>query len=185
MSATRLASRYAKSLIGLAIEKGQLEEVNNDIRSLQQAMYNRDFWLLLKSPIINTSKKLSILKKLFDGKLGTITSTFMEIVTKKHREFYLPEIVDEFIKQYQGHKGIVNAKLTTAVAVDRKLLDEIKGIVLKQTGQKEVQLSTAVDKDLLGGFILQFEDKLIDSSIAHKLDKLDKQFTKNKYIREF
>ena len=60
MSVVRIASRYAKSLIDLAVERGQLEEVLGDIQSFQKAAENRDLYLLMKSPIINVSKKQQV-----------------------------------------------------------------------------------------------------------------------------
>ena len=186
MSALRLASRYAKSLLDLATQKGELDSTYGDIMVLKDALTsNRDFWLLLKSPIVTTDKKVSIIKAAFGETFNAITTGFIDIVTRKRRESYLPEIVDAFIQEYQNRNGVVKAKLTTATAVTQSLLDKVNEIVLKNTGKKTVAIETEVDSSLIGGFILQFEDKLFDSTISHKLDKLKKGFEKNKYVREF
>lgn len=186
MSALRLASRYAKSLKDLAIEQKVLEEVAGNIKTFNSMVTkNRDLLLLLKSPIVQPSKKATIIKKITRGSFHEMTSRFIDIVIRKRREAYLPEIVNEFLTQYKIHKQIATAKLTTAAPVNAALLQTVKGIVLAHTGQKEVELETAVDPSLIGGFILQFGDKLFDSSLSHKLDKLSKTFAKNKYVREF
>lgn len=185
MSAIRLAYRYAKSLLDLAEEKQQVEAVYDDIVSLQKAMDNRDLWLLLKSPIVNTDKKLSIIKAIFGDKLSEMTNMFVNIVTKKHREFYLPEIANAFIQLYKKRKHIVKAKLTSAVAVNDDLINKIKAIVLADTKEDSVELETAVDATLLGGFILQYDDKLIDASIASKFAKLEADLQDNDYVRKF
>ncbi len=185
MSSAKLATRYAKSLIDLSVEKGQLEEVYQDIQSLDKATDNRDLYLLLKSPIVNTSKKSAILKTLFDGKLNDITSSFINIIVNKRRESFLPDIVDSFIEQYKSRKHIASATLVTATPVNDALLEKVRAIVKAQTGEETVNLDTSVDESLIGGFILKFGDKLYDSSISHKLEKLKKGFSKNKYVREY
>jgi len=185
MSATRLASRYAKALLDLSVEKMQLEEVHNDMEVFQKALANRDFGLMVKSPIINSDKKKAILKRIFGNKFNNITNKFMDIIIRKKREFYLPEIVHEFETQYKERKQITTATLITASAVDSGIVEQMKQIVRRDTGKANVVLETSVDESLIGGFILKFGDKLYDSSISHKLEKLGKQFDENKYVRTF
>ena len=114
MSEYRIASRYAKSLLDLSVEKGELEQVNNDMQLLVNlASENRDLVLMLKSPIITHDKKLAVLNKVFTGKVSELTMAFFKILTKKHREAYLVGIAKEFHHQYNAHKGIEEATVTT------------------------------------------------------------------------
>lgn len=76
MSVTRVASRYAKSLLELAIDQHKLEQVKEDVDGFITALKSRDFYLMLKSPIIHTSKKQSILDVLFKGKFDNLTLSF-------------------------------------------------------------------------------------------------------------
>ena len=65
MSNVRLATRYAKSLIGLAIERGELEKVFGDMEWLQSLCKgNRDFVTMLRSPVIKSDTKGKIVKQL-------------------------------------------------------------------------------------------------------------------------
>ena len=82
-----VGSRYAKSLLNLAIENGQLEPVYNDmllIRSVSKS--NPDFVNMLESPLIKTDKKQSIIKLLFEGKVHELTMKFMMLMAEKKRE---------------------------------------------------------------------------------------------------
>ena len=128
----RLAGRYAKSLIGLAIEKNQLEQVYKDMLYLQTLTRNRDFANLLRSPIIKPDKKLSILNAVVGNKLSELTAGFVKLLIKKGREEGLVEIIASFIEQYKRYKNIYTVKLTTAVPVS----DQVKqSIVRKIQGQ--------------------------------------------------
>ena len=85
MSISRISARYAKSLIDLAVEQNVLDQVVNDIQAFIGITKNRDFYLLLKSPIINTTKKLQIFKSIFEGKVNNITYSFFDIIIRKGR----------------------------------------------------------------------------------------------------
>src|SRR5204862_7622442 len=107
MIETKVAKRYAKSLIDLSSETGALDAVANDMKLLASVCdQNRDLAALLASPIINSDKKLSILKKVFGEKMNKLSLTFFEIVTKKGREAYLEAVAKEFTRQYKEMKGI-------------------------------------------------------------------------------
>ena len=180
MSVIRIASRYAKSLIDLASERGQLEEVLGDIKSFQKATENRDLYLMLKSPIINTSKKQHVFDALFEGKQTELTTAFFKIILTKGREMYLPEIADEFIAQYKQLKHISTVTLVTATTLGAESVSKIKQkLVASEAADDHVELLTKVDPDILGGFVLDFGDRLYDASVAHKLDQLKKEFAKN------
>jgi F-type H+-transporting ATPase subunit delta len=110
---------------------------------------------------------------------------FIDILTKKNREPLLPEIAREFHNAYNVHKGVGKAKVTTTVPMDAKTRAEFEAIVRKLSNRKEVELEEKVDKDLIGGFVLNVEDKQIDASIRNSLKKLKLKFSENPYIKEF
>jgi len=182
---TRIASRYAKSLLDLAIEQNSVERVLEDINSFKKATENRDFYLLLKSPIINTTKKASIVKAIFGEQFDKMTLGFINIVLNKGRESYLPDIADQFIVQYKKHKHVSTVTVTTAAPLSEDALNKIKEQLLGSTSTDDnVELVTKVDEDIIGGFVIEFDDKLYDASVAHKLAKLKKEFSKNLFVKE-
>lgn len=176
MSIHRIASRYAKSLLGLSIEKGSLEEVTKDIQGFDElCKTNREFVLMLKNPLIVSGKKLSILKKIFDGKVNELTLAIFVIITKKGREDYLPEIAQAFIDQYYDHKGIIESIVTSVEPLSASLKKEITALVEK-ISKKEVVLTEKIDSNLIGGFVLKIGDRQIDESISSKLSALRLKF---------
>lgn len=183
MSVTRISSRYAKSLIDLAQEQNKLERVLEDINAFQKATEQRDFFLMLKSPIINPDKKGVILKEIFGGKFDEMTMAFVNIVLRKGREGYLSDIAKEFIVQYRAIKHISSVKVTTATPLSEAGLAAIKQ-QLQGSSQTEsnIEIQTAVDPALIGGFVIEFNDKLYDASVAHKLSQLKKEFSGNQYL---
>ena len=179
----RLAARYAKSVLDLAIEKGQLDAVYDDMLFLQAAFRSsKELVVLLKSPIIKADKKDKIMDAITAGKISVITATFNKLLLRKNRELYLPEIVTAFIDQYKVNKGIHTVKLTTATPVSEELKQSILEKVRTGKHLQRVELNTVVDETLIGGFILEIGDQLVDDSIAFELNNIKKQFQNNDFI---
>jgi len=179
----RLASRYAKSLIDLAIDKGQLDKTFSDMEWLQHVIkQSRDFANLLRSPIIKDEKKAKVIDAVIKGKVSDSTSAFVHLLIAKGRESNLQEIITSFISQYKDHKNIYSVTLTTAVPVDDELKKKIISQIQKTSDMQNIELETKVDKDLIGGFVLEAGDKLIDASIAHELKKVSREFENNDFV---
>lgn len=179
----RLASRYAKSILDLAIEKGKLEQVYADMELLQQICKgNRDFVNLLKSPVVKADAKKKIVEVITNGKITDITAAFNALLINKGRESNLPEITTSFISQYKGYKNIHSVKLTTAVPITDDVRSAITEQVKKASGYNNIELNEKVDEDIIGGFVLQIGDKLVDASIAYDLKTIARQFENNDFI---
>lgn len=184
MIETRVSYRYAKSLIDLSLEKGQLEQVREDMLLVFETIHaSHELSIMLKSPIIKTDKKQEILKAIFGGKIGVISSEFIDIITRKRREFELEGIAESFLNQYKKNKQILTAVITTASGLDKSLREKVMQIV-KGSTKSEVVLEEKINKDLIGGFILRVGDQQVDASILRQIKNLDRSFSENPYVRE-
>jgi F-type H+-transporting ATPase subunit delta len=180
-ASTRIATRYAKSLLDLAREKGSLDVVTDNMRHFQASVENADLRSLLKSPVISTDKKQKVLAALF-GDYNEMTSTFFRIVTDKRREEVLPDIANAYIEQYNLEEGISKLKVTSATPLESSAIEAIKAKMLAGGLITEnVELELVIDPEILGGFVIEVGDKLFDSSVASQLTKLRKGFTNNSY----
>lgn len=183
---SRAASRYAKSLLGLAIEQKSVEQVSDDMKLFIQVIeQNKSFDLMLRNPIIKHDKKRDILEKLFKGKVNALTLAIFDIITRKNREPLLAAIAREFQNQYNEFKSIGKATITTATPLDAKLRAEFEEMVKKLSNKKQVELAEKVDASMIGGFVLNVGDRQIDASIKSKLKSLKVEFSQNPYIKEF
>jgi F-type H+-transporting ATPase subunit delta len=179
----RLAGRYAKSLKDLAIETGQLEAVYADMQYLQAVCKsNPDFVVLMRSPVIKGDQKNKILDAVTTGKVSELTAKFNSLLVNKGRENTLPEIATAFIQQYKALKGIFPVKLTTAVPVSEELKQSIVNQLQSSTPMKNVELESVVKEEIIGGFVLEAGDNLIDASIAYDLREVRKQFLNNDFV---
>ena len=183
MQNPRLASRYAKSLIDLAIERNCLEDTLSDMQLLDSiCRQNPDFVLMLRSPVIPGSKKLSIINAVVSDKMKELTKAFMSLLVTKGRELNLPEIAETFIAQYKESKNIRTVKVTTAVAMDEKMKGSILSKIAGYMPLATIELNTAVNANLIGGFVLEVEDQLFDASVKKKLNDIKSNIVDLSYV---
>ena len=184
MSNHRIASRYAKSLLDLSREKGQVAEVFADVQLMDAAFESsRELRVFLKSPIVPTDKKLTVLTKIFGDKVSAITNQFITLMTTKGREGFLHDIANSFLEQYNTLKGITPVKISSAVKLEKSAVDALLGELKAKGSVNEVQLEEAIDPSLIGGYVLQYGDKQIDSSVRTSLQKLRNLVDDDSYVK--
>jgi len=186
MANSRVASRYVKSLLGLAVEKGVLDDVHKDMQMFDTICKgNRDFVLMLRNPVIKHDVKRGILEKTFKGRVNNLTISILDILTRKNREAILPEIAKEFHHAYNDYKGVGSAVVTTAVPLDENLRSKVELLVKQISKKSTVEVEEKVDPEMIGGFVLHVNDKQVDASIKNKLQSLRLKFQQNPFIKDF
>lgn len=176
MKSSKVAIRYAQALLELAIENNTLESVSRDMTYLSTVNNeNRDFQLLLSSPIIKADKKIAVLNEIF-GAFETVSTAFIALIAKNGRESILPEIAEAFHELVKEKKGIVSVSIVSATALDadvkKQILDKVQA-----TTPGTLEVTEEIDASLIGGFIVKMGDTQIDASVASKLAQLKQRLT--------
>ncbi len=185
MADTKVARRYAKSLLGMGRELNITDLLYSDMKLISDTIKeNRQLALLFKSPIINTDKKDNILKELFGAHIHKVTLEFLQIITRKKREYHIEDIVSAFVSIYKDHKGIQPAKAITAFPIDDELRAQLLSIITQTTGYK-IELNEVVDDSIIGGFILRWNHLQVDASVTKKLHNLKQDFKANLYLKDY
>lgn len=176
MSELTVATRYAKSLIDLAVEQKSLEETKNDMAFFSQTLRaNYQLQAVLANPIVAHSKKIKILEAIFAGKVSKLTDSFFKIMINKSRSEILYATSKEFINQYNVIKHIIRAYVTSATPLSEENKKKIAS-ELEAATKGTIELHTKVDPKLIGGFVLTVGDMQVDTSISTSLNKLKQDF---------
>ena len=184
MSNLKVTTRYAKSILELANEQGKLEPVYADFLSLKKAMENRDLENMVKSPIISAAKKNSVFEALFGGSFDPLTISYLKLLTLKSRESDLRGIVTDFIAQYKALKGVTSVRLISAAPLTEAVINDIRTKLLaSDSTAQSLDIETIIDPSLIGGFVVEFNDKRYDASIASKLVQMKDQFKENLFVK--
>lgn len=201
-----IASRYAKALLRLVEETGSGEVVVSQVHGLLDAFVAvPDLHRLMVDPSVAAEKKVSLLDTVVktdssvasllqndnchpersEGSVSPELERFFELLVRNGRIGDIALILKSFEDQYYESKGIVRGRLVLSSEPDEAvnaLEDRLKSLVESKTG-KTLSLVTELDQSLIGGFVLEVEDKLLDASVSHQLDILRRQFEeKNRRI---
>lgn len=172
----RIGYRYAKSAFSLAQEQKELDKTQADMKMIHDlALESDEFANMLQSPIIGGTKKQEVLNAVFDGKFQTkLVPLLIEMIVKKGRESFLPNVAASFMDMYDEATGVVRGVLTSAVELSDSTIAEIKAGLEKSYGKK-VEMSTEINPDLIGGFTLKVGDRLFDGSLSASLRRLKQE----------
>ena len=168
-----ISDRYASALYDLSAEKNIVDFVLDDLIFLQKCIQeNKDLKLLVKSPIIISSDKLNIFEKILSKKKSDeLTNTFLKVISNNKRFAKLSSIISQFININSQKRGDVLADVISA----EELVDDQKNRIknqLKSILGKKLSLNFNVDKKIIGGLIIKVGSKMVDSSLATKINKL-------------
>lgn len=179
MGKYRAAKRYANSLLSLALEKKVEDKVTEDMEMFKAVTQeNRDFEFFLKSPVVSADKKAETLKKIFDGKINSLTSDSLDLICKNGRADHLSIITDQYLELYKESKNILVAEVTSAAPMDKSLENSLKSKI-SENHSGDIEMNNKVKPDLIGGFILKIKDRQVDVSVSRKLNDLKKVFNAN------
>ena len=174
MKSTKSAIRYAKSLLELSIENSNLNEVSSDMkRIVESANETHDFKVFLSSPVIKSDKKIEILKVLFVG-FESLTSSFIDLITKNKREYLLVEIAEAYLYLLKKHQQIIPVSITSARKLEKETLNQILN-KLKSHVEGDFEVTEDVNESLIGGFIVKMDDKQIDASVLTQLNRMKQE----------
>ena len=168
-----IADRYASALYDLATDSKSVDPVLADLTLLQTMLNDhKDLQLIIESPLVASSDKLGILEKLLlNIRTSKLTLTFLKVLEKNKRFSNLYSIISQFININSFNRGDVLADITSAEELNdeqRKNINE----QLKNTLGKKLSLNFIVDKKIIGGLVVKVGSKMIDTSLANKINKL-------------
>ena len=180
-----LASRYAKSIVDLSIERNELDVIHTDMNFIARiCKSNPDFVSLLRSPVVASLTKLKIINSITKERVGVLTSGFIRLLVTKSREANLPEIASAVIDQYNEIKNIHKLKVTTAMQMSESLKEAILSKGKENFPLRTLELEAVVDSELIGGFIMESDGKLYDASVLRHLKEVKKHFMNNDYLQK-
>ncbi|MGS4346017.1 ATP synthase F1 subunit delta [Myroides odoratus] len=178
MVSTRAAARYAKAMLEVSLEKGNVDAINGDMILISQSIaQSSELKTFLNNPIIKDQLKLNALLEVF-ATVNEGTKELFNLVKANGRFEILAAIALAFQEQYDLYKGIEKVTVTTAMPIDAgieaKVLEKVKVLA----PGKEAVITNIVDESILGGFILKIGDIQYNASLANQLQVLKRELIK-------
>ena len=176
---TVVARRYANAIFALGKKDGDaaLSSRGDCLASLGEMLVAAPgLDLTLKSPVIGVSEKKAVLDKLLTKlKADQTMRNFCFLLADKERLAFLSEIAAWYGKLLDEAKGIIRGQCITAVQLSADKKSKLKD-TLQQKAGTDIELTFAVDKDILGGMVLKMGDRVLDASLRAQLGVLRETF---------
>jgi len=111
-------------------------------------------------------------------KVKAVIEKFVKLLAGKNQLSKAEKIIAEFIKIWNDRHGIVEALAISAKGLDKEAVKLLKNYIVKLSGAKEVVLSQETNKDILGGVIIKYGDRVMDGSLRTSLEELKNRMIK-------
>ena len=163
---------FAAALFMLAMEEDRLDEFYSDLIKVRDIFAeNPDYTLLLSSPGIPKHERVEVIDAAFGKELCEPVLNFLKVLCEHNKAASLYDCVKVFGELRKQAENKVTAHIKTAVPLDEDQLARLKSILEKKLGSK-VKMKPAIDKTMLGGIKIEFEDKVIDGSLDKQLSDI-------------
>jgi F-type H+-transporting ATPase subunit delta len=169
------ARRYAEAAFEVARQGGDTEGWLDDLKMASGVVQAASVSRYFKDPETGRREQLETLNGLF-GNLRPQVLNLLRILATRHRMYLLPSVTREFEHLDRQARGIAEARVTTARPIEEAEREKIAERLGRLTG-KIVDIHTAIDPSILGGFVVRIGDRLIDASIAGRLERLRQEMT--------
>jgi F-type H+-transporting ATPase subunit delta len=174
MNQGRVTASYARALLSWSIEKEIAFEVYNQSEQFILTLSNSpDFYYLLSTPVISTSKKLEIINKVLTNSAPNL-APFVNLVVSKNRGRVLKNIILIFHRQFREKFGLIKVTVECAKELSPNTGEAISNYLARSLGKK-IELNVKINPDLIGGFILEIDDNLLDKSVKGELEEMRKK----------
>lgn len=171
-----VGKRYSASLFEVGIELDKMDTFHKEINFIKDIIEdNNSILKILEHPEISKREKRDVVEEIFGEMVSKEMLNFLFITIDKRREKNIINIVDEFNKLFKDYRGIVDIEAVTAVPMNEEASERLK-TVLGNKLKKEINLSNRVDHSIIGGVMLNMDEKIIDSTLKTQLGEMESMF---------
>jgi len=163
---SQLSEAYAQAFFDLAVEKNTLEDVIRIFSGLEDGL--KDYPSFLVHPKLSVADKEKIFQATTDHPL---VLQFLKVLTQHHRLGELHAIIQDLKQTMQAMKNVKTIHVFSKVALSTQQIENIEAI-FKRQGAETIELISHIDKTLLGGLRIQYDDKVFDDSVESTYDTL-------------
>jgi len=171
-----VSKTYAQALFELAVEEEKTTSFLEEAAELLEVLRtNVEFGQFMNHPKIPKEDKVQVVKNVFQDKITKEMLGFLVTVVEKDRYTEIESILGEVISLIKEYNNIGTAYATTAIAINEQEKQDIESRLLATTRYKTIECIYQVDSSLIGGMVIKIGDRVVDSSIRTKLDKLQRE----------
>ena len=168
-----VAGRYASAVFDLAREADEIDAVNTNLDRFDALVAeSADLERLVRSPVFTADEQLRAVSTVLDrAGIGGVAARFVKLVTTNRRLFLVREMVRAYRNLVAQHRGQATAEVTVAEEIKDDHVAALRN-ALKAVSGKEVDIKVKVDPAIIGGLVVKFGSRMVDSSLRTKLNSI-------------
>lgn len=170
-----VARRYAKALFELAKERGEADRIGEELRAAARALSEPELAGFFRHPSIDADEKLAVLDRALSGRVSEPVLHALKLMIRRGRAAALEAFVAHYGRLAEEHAGRATAVVVTPMPLSDEQANEIAAHYGRLTG-KQIRVVNEVDERLLGGMQVIIGDRMYDSSLSARLERLKQQF---------
>jgi F-type H+-transporting ATPase subunit delta len=169
-----IAQVYARALFEVAVEHDALDEIHDQLDAFAGVMNdNRQVAVFFFSPYFSVTEKKEGLERAVTH-ANPAFANFLQALIERHRMPAIFRIREEFASLFDEERKLLPVQITSAVTLDDETVQGL-GRRIGQQVDREIEISAAVDPDIIGGIVLRVGNVILDASIKNRLEQLRKQ----------
>ena len=178
----KTAKRYSNAIFKTAVELNVLDKVYNDLIFIEETIsINSQLKSFLQNPVVSKDDKKDVLSRLFTPHVEKITVDFLFVLADNGRIDILKEVLNQFSDSYNEENNIIKPQIISAVELDENQKSKLM-VKLEKKLSKKVVPEYIIDKDIIGGLVIEIKDNTFDCSLRTKFYKMKQELTKgNRY----
>ena len=163
-----LVEQYARSLVEVAFEQDAVSTIQEEVRQILTVFAETNLKTFLSQVNVTSEAKKESLS-FFQESCSVYMNNFLEVILQNEREAFLKDILEGVQKDFVIATNQHDIVVTTAVALTDEQKERILALVAEKFGVKAGKLVENIDESILGGFIINVNNKVIDTSIRRQL----------------
>ena len=173
--ASKIAAPYARALFDFSVDKNIMHQITADFQNLEIFLNeSTELTDYLNNPIVNQDAKGEVLTKTLKSQVNSETFKFLMVLIRRDRINLLKSVITNYLELVYETASIKTIEVATAVEFSNAQKNTLIQKLKELTNAREIKLAITVDPNLIGGFVIQTESKILDFSIKNQLQQLAK-----------
>jgi len=169
-----LARPYAEAVFKTALEGKSASDWSEMLTFLSAVMQDKEMVAIVANPKVSQEQLTTLILDICQDQLKEQGVNLVKLLVQNDRLILAPQISELFEAYKAEHEGYVDVEIASAFALTKEEQKKFASTLKKQLG-KDVQITTSIDKSLIGGYIAKAGDKVIDGSVKGQLQQLAKK----------
>ncbi len=173
--ASKIAAPYARALFDFSVDKNIMHQITADFQNLEIFLdESSELTDYLNNPLVSQDAKGEVLTKILKSQVNSETFKFLMVLVDRDRINLLKSVITNYLELVYETASIKTIEVVTAVEFSNAQKNTLIQKLKELTNAREIKLAITVDPNLIGGFLIKTESKVIDFTVKNQLQQLAK-----------